>query len=176
MPKPDLKRETPSSMAETRRCAMDEPVLGGAGHIVPLVEPLVSGLGFELAGVEFVPAGARSVLRVYIDHEDGIDVDDCAAVSHQVSAMLDVEDPIPGQYNLEVSSPGLDRPLCTLAHFERFEGHAVSIELNELVEGRRRLRGTIVSVEDGAVVVDDDQGQYSLPLATIARANLVPEF
>ena len=104
-----------------------------------LLEPAVSALGFELVGVEFV-SGRRGLLRLYIDSEDGVTIDDCQAVSHQVSGLLDVEDPIQGQYSLEVSSPGLDRPLFRAADFERFAGHEVSLRLVAPVEGRRKFR------------------------------------
>lgn len=152
-----------------------EEVIGGGGELRTLFEPVVEGLGYELVGVEFISAGNHSVLRVYIDHDDGIDLDDCTAVSRQVSALLDVEDPIPGQYNLEVSSPGLDRPLFSLAQFEQFVGHSASVDLREKLAGRRRLNGTIEGVRDHSVVLRADEEEYVIPIGAIGKAHLVPE-
>ncbi len=116
------------------------------------------------------------MLRVYIDTDAGVDVDDCAAVSHQVSGVLEVEDPIPGQYALEVSSPGLDRPLFTAAHFRRFVGHEANIVLHESVVGRRRFKGTIKTMSDDEVVTLQVDGEcFDLALDTVAKANLVPD-
>ena len=144
--------------------------------LTSLLAPSVEALGYEIVGVEFVPAGARSVLRVYIDTDAGVDVDDCAAVSHQVSGVLEVEDPIPGQYALEVSSPGLDRPLFTAAHFRRFVGHEANIVLHESVVGRRRFKGTIKTMSDDEVVTLQVDGEcFDLALDTVAKANLVPD-
>ena len=144
--------------------------------LTTLLAPSVEGLGYELVGVEYVPAGARSVLRVYIDAQDGIDVDDCAAVSHQVSGLLDVEDPIPGQYALEVSSPGLDRPLFTAEHFRQFAGHAVKIVLHDGIEGRRRVTGTISDVgSDDVITVVVDGERFDVALDAVSKANLVPD-
>jgi len=153
-----------------------EVTVGAGARLRDLLLPTVEGLGYELLGVEFFPAGASSVLRVYIDADEGIDVDDCSKVSRQVSAVMDVEDPIAGQYTLEVSSPGLDRPLFSLEQFQRFIGHPVKMELRAIHEGRRRLRGTIKSVVDDCVaVLDDDGTTYTVAVAIIAKANLVPE-
>ncbi|UCE75730.1 MAG: ribosome maturation factor RimP [Gammaproteobacteria bacterium] len=140
-----------------------------------LLEPAVSALGFELVGVEFV-SGRRGLLRVYIDSEDGISIDDCQAVSHQVSGLLDVEDPIPGQYSLEVSSPGLDRPLFRAADFERFAGHEVRLRLVAPVEGRRKFRGVLVGLRDGRVVVQVEEQELVVALEEIDEARLVPDY
>jgi ribosome maturation factor RimP len=134
-------------------------------------------MGYEMVGVEYLsdsPGGA--VLRVYIDQEAGVQLDDCTKVSHQLSGVLDVEDPIRGEYNLEVSSPGLDRPLFEKAHFERFVGHQVKIRLARSHEGRRRFKGVIVSVEGDEVTVNVDGEEYVLPFADIDTARLVPVF
>ena len=138
-----------------------------------LLEPAVSALGFELVGVEFV-SGRRGLLRLYIDSEDGVTIDDCQAVSHQVSGLLDVEDPIQGQYSLEVSSPGLDRPLFRAADFERFAGHEVSLRLVAPVEGRRKFRGVLLGLRDGRVVVQVEEQELVVELEEIEAAGLVP--
>ncbi len=116
------------------------------------------------------------MLRVYIDHENGISVDDCADVSHQVSAVLDVEDPIVGLYTLEVSSPGLDRPLFTEAHYERYLGQVAEIRLRSPLDGRRKYKGHLLSVRDGQVVIEVDGVEYSLALDNIEKAHLVHEW
>jgi len=142
-----------------------------------MLEPTVESLGFELLGIEFVRAGKHSTLRLFIDHVDGINVDHCAEVSHQVSAILDVEDPISTEYNLEVSSPGLDRPLFKLTHFESVIGQDVTIKLNVPFEGRRNFKGPLVAVEeDGYVIVQVDAEQFALPIEMITKANVVPKF
>jgi len=141
-----------------------------------LFEPGVQALGFELVDVEYAADGGRNVLRVYIDRPDGITVDDCAKVSRQVSAVLDVEDPIPEGYTLEVSSPGLDRPLVKRADFERFAGQDVKVRMREAVSGRRNFKGMLVGVEGDAIVVNVDQERFSLPIARIERARLVPQW
>mgnify|MGYP000140316862 FL=1 len=140
-----------------------------------LLEPVVSALGFELVGVEFV-SGRRGLLRLYIDSEDGVTIDDCQAVSHQVSGLLDVEDPIQGQYSLEVSSPGLDRPLFRAADFERFAGHEVSLRLVAPVEGRRKFRGVLLGLRDGRVVVQVEEQELVVALEEIDAARLVPDY
>ena len=114
-------------------------------------------------------------MRLYIDNADGIGLDDCEKVSHAVSALLDVEDPLPGQYNLEISSPGVDRKLTKVGHFQRFMGDTVKVQMRFPVDGRKRFRGTIESCDDEHVVVKVDGESYSLPLATIDTARLVPE-
>ena len=116
-----------------------------------LLEPTVEGLGFELVGVEF--DGHQRVLRIYIDHPDGITLDHCSEVSYQLSGLLDVEDPIPGRYQLEISSPGMDRPLFTLEHFARFLGSVVRIQLTSPIEGRRRFKARIEAVEGSDIVL-----------------------
>lgn len=143
-------------------------------HLQRLIEPVVVGLGYELVGIEF---DVRSrILRVYIDQEGGIRLDDCSRVSHQVSGMLDVEDPIPGSYQLEISSPGLDRPLFTLEHFERFRGRLARIHTVHPVAARRKFKGRISGVGGGIVQLEDEQGRHEIPFDLIDRARLVPEF
>jgi len=140
-----------------------------------LLEPAVTALGFELVGVEFIRA-KQAVLRVYIDSEQGITVDDCKAVSHQVSGILDVEDPIRGQYTLEVSSPGLDRPLYQMKDFERFAGHEIAMQLTAAVNGRRKFQGTLMGLRDDQVVLQMGEEELVVALDEIDRARLVPDF
>lgn len=139
-----------------------------------LLEPAVERLGYELIDLEAKLAGRNGVLRLFIDKPDGIGLDDCEKVSRAVSALLDVEDPIPGHYDLEVSSPGLDRKLTKLPHFERFAGETVKVQMRFPIEGRRRFRGKLLSAGDDRIVVEVDGEQHSLPLSTIDSARLVP--
>ncbi len=143
--------------------------------IQELVEPAVVGLGLELWGVEFHSAGKSSLLRIYIDSPEGVTVDDCARVSHQVSGILDVEDPIPEHYTLEVSSPGMDRPLFTLKQFEAFRGYRAQIKLRVPFEGRRNFKGLLSGVEGDEVLLIVDDEEYLLPIDYIDRANVVPQ-
>lgn len=139
-----------------------------------LIEPVVTGLGYELVGVEF--DGRQRVLRVYIDSAQGVTLDDCSRVSYQVGAVLDVEDPVPGRYQLEISSPGLDRPLFELAHFDRFKGEMARLQLTRLVDGRRKLKARLLGVEDGCVVLQEGEATFRVPFDAIEKARLAPEF
>ena len=139
-----------------------------------MIEPGIRALGYELVDVEYAPASGRNLLRIYIDRPAGITVDDCAKVSRQVSAALDVEDPISEAYTLEVSSPGLDRPLVKREDFERFAGASIKVRMREAVLERRNFKGLLVGVEGDAIVVDVDQERFHLPIARIERARLVP--
>lgn len=142
-----------------------------------IVARVVEPMGFDLVGIEHRPAGhGNGLLRVYIDREGGINLDHCAEVSRQLSAMLDVEDPITDAYVLEVSSPGLDRPLFSKSDFERFAGSTVNIRLRDKVDGRRRFRGVLRGVDVDLVLVDIDDDRWELPLELIEQARLVPEF
>jgi ribosome maturation factor RimP len=140
-----------------------------------LLEPVVDGLGYELVDIEWGSAGSRSVVRVYIDRTDGgsVGLDDCERVSRAVGAVLEADDPIGHEYSLEVSSPGFDRPLRTVAHFARFAGSEARIELARPLEGRRRFRGRLGAVEDGQVTIEVDRKEWKLPLAGISKARLV---
>lgn len=141
-----------------------------------LLAPTIQGLGYELVGVELLGSSSNRLVRVYIDHAQGIGVDDCERVSRQVSSLLDVEDPIGDAYTLEVSSPGLDRPLFEAEHFERFAGQQVRIQLDGLLGGRRKLVGRLLGVRDDQVLIEIDAETWQVPLARINKARLVPEF
>lgn len=142
-----------------------------------ILRPVVEGLGYEYWGVEFRSQGRHSLLRLYIDdQENGISVEDCEKVSRQVSGVMDVEDPIQNEYTLEVSSPGMDRPLFTLEQFTAWAGYQVSIRLRMAFEGRRKFQGILKGTEDGDVVVVVDDHEYLLPFESIDKANIVPVF
>jgi len=154
----------------------DVSLTGGEAALFELLEPGARALGFELVTLELTGKGHGTVLRVYIDGPDGVTVDDCADVSHQLSGILDLEDPIPGHYTLEVSSPGLDRPLAKREHFVRVVGETVNVRLRRPLNGRRRFVGTLRAVEADAVVVEVDGQDHRLALDEIERAKLVPEY
>lgn len=142
-----------------------------------ILRPVVEGLGYEYWGVEFRSQGRHSLLRLYIDdQENGISVEDCEKVSRQVSGVMDVEEPIQNEYTLEVSSPGMDRPLFTLEQFTAWAGYQVSIRLRMAFEGRRKFQGILKGTEDGDVVVVVDDHEYLLPFESIDKANIVPVF
>jgi ribosome maturation factor RimP len=148
--------------------------------LMRLLEPPIEALGYELVDIEFAREGRGGVLRIFIDRPAGdssgaVTVDDCARVSHTVSELLEVDDPIKGHYTLEVSSPGFDRILRTRAHFERFVGERVFAELKLPLEGRRRFAGVLKSVVDDTIVVEVDGKAHSLPLERIQKARLRPE-
>lgn len=144
-------------------------------RLIALLEPPLRALGYELVDLE-TRTGGNGLLRIYIDQEAGVNLEDCARVSRQIGTLLDVEEPLPGSYTLEVSSPGLDRPLRTAEHFERFVGQQAKIRLMLPIEGRRNFKGRLCGIEDENVVIDVDGTQWRLPLADVAAANLVPEF
>ncbi|MEL7537551.1 MAG: ribosome maturation factor RimP [Pseudomonadota bacterium] len=145
-------------------------------EIESLLRETVETLGYELLELELNLSGRQRIVRLFLDSEQGIDLMDCEKVSQQVSAVLDVEDPISGEYELEVSSPGLNRKLFTEAHFERFRGAEAKIELSEPLDGRRRFRGRIDKVDGGNVRVLVDNTEFTLPISAIEIARLVPEF
>jgi len=138
-----------------------------------MLRPAVEEVGKELLGIEYISAGNNSVLRLFIDHENGIDVDDCAEVSRQVGAILDVEDPISSEFNLEVSSPGLDRPLFDKPHYEAVIGEVIEVKLSIPLNGRRKFKGCLVAIENDTLVVTVDSEDYELVLGNIVKANLV---
>lgn len=141
-----------------------------------LIEPVVTAMGFELWGIDYMSQGKHSRLVIYIDHENGVNVDDCADISRQVSGVLDVEDPIAGEYRLEVSSPGMDRPLFTLDQFARYAGHQVSLKLRVPFDGRRKFQGLLAGVEGDEVLVQIEGEEYCFPIDGIDQARVVPQF
>jgi ribosome maturation factor RimP len=145
-------------------------------RITEMLTASVEDLGYELVGVEYIRAGKHSTLRVYIDQEEGILVDDCAAVSRQVSAIMDVEDPITNEYSLEVSSPGMNRPLFKAEHYQTFAGDEVKIQLRMPIQNRRRWKGVIVSAEDEIICLNVDGREERFALSNIQKANIVPKF
>ncbi|MCZ6804531.1 MAG: ribosome maturation factor RimP [Proteobacteria bacterium] len=144
--------------------------------LLDLFGPEVAAIGYELLGIELNQNGDGSILRVYIDKEGGIMVDDCVLVSQQLTGLLDVEDPITGNYELEVSSPGLDRPLFTLEQFNKFVGEMVKLKLYEKHNGRKRFVGILKSVDNAEIAIDCDDEEYNVPFRLIERARLVPQF
>lgn len=153
-----------------------------ASEISALLAPTVRSMGLELLGAEYLPAPGGAVLRLYIDvpeAEDGernVGIDECEAVSREVSAQLDVEDPISGNYTLEVSSPGIDRPLFTAAQFARFAGETAKVALKLPQDGRRRLQGRITGVEGGMVAFEVDGQPLAVAFDNIDKARLVPDW
>ena len=141
-----------------------------------LFEPVIESMGYELVGVEFVGGGGHGTLRVYIDREGGVNLDDCAAISHQISGILDVEEPIQQAYDLEISSPGIDRPLFKLSDYDRFAGEVAKIKLTVGQLGRKNFKGRLGGVVDSKLVqIEVDGETFELPYADIAKANLVGE-
>lgn len=146
-------------------------------QIEALLTPAVRALGLELWGVELALSNSRGLLRVYIDHaERPVTLTDCEAVSRETSALLDVHDPIAGNYTLEVSSPGLDRPLYLAAQYQRFVGEVVRAVTQAPIDGRRRFQGRIVAVEGNSLTLGIDAGTVTLNIADIDKARLVPQF
>ncbi len=144
-----------------------------ADRLVELLAPTVHGLGYELLGIERGRSGDAVLLRLYIDQEAGITVDDCEKVSRQVSDVLDAEQAVRGDYTLEVSSPGIERPLFTLEQHRRFVGEQVRVRLRNLVNGRRRLAGALREVGAEGIVVEVDGEAFQVPFADIERSQLV---
>lgn len=141
-----------------------------------LLKPLVEDLGYEFVGVEYLSNPKNRLVRIYIDRPGiGIGVDDCEWVSHEVSALMDVEEPVSGQYTLEVSSPGLERPLFEPAHFQRFAGEQARIVMHVPIEGRRKFKGRIVRADEDVVVLEVDGVDCELPLGGVHRATLAPD-
>lgn len=144
-------------------------------QLTEMLKPAVDALGYEFVGVEYVGQGRHSVLRVYIDHQEGITVDDCAKVSHQASGVLEMEDPINSAYTLEVSSPGIDRPLFTWEHFKAIEGQEVNLRCHTGVDGRRKFKGRLSKVDEHDLTVEVDNQSFQLAFNDIERANLIAD-
>jgi ribosome maturation factor RimP len=145
-------------------------------HLVELIEPIVEGLGYECVGIEYNPHPQHGLLRIYIDSDTGILVDDCSKVSHQVSGVLDVEDPIQGNYQLEVSSPGEDRPFFKLSQFQRYVGSTVAVNLYSSIDKRKKLTGRIQAVEGEDILLEEGELVFKIPFQAISKARLVPEY
>lgn len=145
-------------------------------HLVNLIEPIVEGLGYECVGIEYNPHPRHGLLRIYIDSENGILVDDCSKVSHQISGALDVEDPIQGNYQLEVSSPGEDRPFFKISQFERYIGSMVLVNLFKAIDGRRKITGLITKVSGDVVTLQEGEQVFEVPFDAMSKARLVPEY
>jgi ribosome maturation factor RimP len=144
-----------------------------------IAAPLAAAEGLELVDIEFAGAGGHPTLRLYIDKTGGVSLDDCTSVSRALSAALDVEDPIEGSYELEVSSPGLDRPLRTREHFQHFAGENVRVKTYGPLESagsRKTFVGRLVGMEADYVVVDVEGAVFHIPLDLIAKANIEPDF
>lgn len=142
-----------------------------------LLKPAIEALGFEFVGVEYLSNPKDRRVRIFIDRApDGVSIDDCATVSHEVSALLDVEDPVAGHYSLEVSSPGVERPLFDAEQYAAFEGDEAVLQLFAPVEGRRKLSGTLRGVRDDRVVIEVEGQSIEVPLDTIRRAHLKPDW
>lgn len=146
-----------------------------ASHIETVITPAVTALGFELVSCGQYSEGGKKILRVYIDAPQGVTVDDCTKASRQISAILNVEMPIAGQYNLEVSSPGLDRPLITPAHFQRFIGKQIKVKLHNALDERKNFSGELLGIDNNQVQILVDGTTFHLPLENIEKANLIPD-
>ncbi len=146
--------------------------------LTALLQPVIAGLGYDLWELEFQPGRGSSLLRIYLDTEAhaGITVEDCERASRAVSEVLDASDPIPGNYTLEVSSPGLERPLRVARHFAPFAGEQVSVEMVHPFEERRRFKGRLVAAGDDTIEVEVDGRTFRLPIAGIRKAHLAPDY
>ena len=143
-------------------------------QLTDMLEPTVEALGYELWGVEYLSQGRHSVVRIYIDRDGGITVDDCAAVSEQAGSVLDVEDPITGEYTLEVSSPGMDRLLFKLEQYPGYAGEVLELRLRSAFDGRRKFKGVLQGIEGEDVVLRVDDHEYLLPHSAIDKARVQP--
>lgn len=144
-------------------------------EMLEMLEPVVRGMGYELLGIDYISRGRNSLLRIYIDSETGITLQDCERVSKQVTGILDVKDPIRGSYNLEVSSPGFDRPLFTLEQFRRYVGHGACLHLHHKIAGHRKMTGVISAVTDDGVEIMVDGTHYQIGADNIDKARLVAD-
>ncbi|CEK11970.1 ribosome maturation factor RimP [Legionella hackeliae] len=144
-------------------------------EIEQLLKPLIEDLEYELWGCEYLSQGKHSLLRIYIDKENGIGIEDCERVSKQISALLDVEDPISGNYSLEISSPGIPRPLFYKEQYERYIGHDVQIKVFKPINGSRKLSGTIISTDEDTLILKIGDKQLEVQFSQIVKANLTGE-
>ena len=164
-----------SEAQASKSSRVEKQVKNAAEQIAELIAPTVEALGLELWGIELQQQGKYSLLRVYIENEEGVSIEDCERVSRQVSAVLDVEDPISGEYTLEVSSPGMDRPLFTAAQFGLYVGEKVNVRLRSALQGRRKFKGVIKNVVDdriGLAIESEDGEEIEISFANIDKANI----
>ena len=145
-------------------------------HLLELIEPIVEGLGYECVGVEYNPHPRNGLLRIYIDAENGVLLEDCTKVSHQVSGVLDVEDPIADNYELQVSSPGTDRPFFKLSQFEQYIGSTIVVNLFRPINQQRKITGQIEKVENEVIFLLYEQQELEIPFQAMSKARLVPEY
>lgn len=138
-----------------------------------LIKPVVESFGCELWGIDFTPFKESALLRVFIDRDTGVTLDDCSDISHQLSGMLDVEDPIQLPYRLEVSSPGIERPMLSVNHYQRYLGRLVKMRLKWPLGGQRNFTGSIISADEDKVVLDVDGVEVEIPFDAIGRGRLV---
>ena len=141
--------------------------------ITELIDTTIQALGLDLWGVELLQQGKYSLLRIYIEREEGVTIEDCEKVSRQVSALMDVEDPIAGEYTLEVSSPGMDRPLFCIEHYSQYVGIEVDLKLRRPLDGRRKFKGQIIKVSGGIVGLLVEGSEYDLEFSDIEKASIV---
>lgn len=144
-------------------------------QLIQLIQPQIEMMGFEFVGLQYFTQGKRNTLRIYIDHSDGINIEHCTQVSHQVSGILDVEDPINAEYHLEVSSPGLDRPLFNIQHYKKFTGKKVKLKLLFPIDGQRKFQGEIKQVADKTIHLLTEEKEITLSMNEIEKANLIPD-
>ena len=144
-------------------------------EIQQLLNPVITSLGYELWGCEYLPQGKYSLLRIYIDKQDGISIEDCEIVSKEVGALLDVEEPVQGNYSLEISSPGIPRPLFFKEQYSRYEGHQVALKLRQPINGSRKLAAKIVSVGQSSIELGVGDTTFNVEFSEILKANLIGE-
>ena len=147
-----------------------------ADRLETLLEPTIAGLGYELLGIERSRTGSGQLLRLYIDQAAGITVEDCERVSRQVNDVIEAEQAIRSEFTLEVSSPGIDRPLFTIEQHRRFIGEQVAVRLRTLVDGRRRIQGVLSEVSDTELVIDSADERLRVPFREVERSKLVPDW
>ena len=141
-------------------------------NLLDLFEPEITAMGFELLGIELIKNSHISLLRVYIDKFEGVNIDDCVLVSQQLTGLLDVKEPIKGQYNLEVSSPGIDRPLFTDEQLKKHIGHIVMIKLREKYRGKRKITGVLEAVDNLEIIIKCNENNEKIPSELIDKAKL----
>jgi len=145
--------------------------------LTAIIEPVVQSFGMQLWGLQYAGQAQHALLRVFIDSENAVSVNDCAAVSRQLSAVLDVEDPISSKYTLEISSPGIDRPLFKIEHYALYIGSEVKIKLSTAIEKRRKYRATLLAVDEERQTLDIsfDEQTLTIDLLNIEKANVLGE-